>query len=108
MVNNGSCWGWRTYNLLRMILFKRLILVLFFVNVVLGASAQSSSGYKMYKTRNYHNQLRLNTKTGEVQQIQDDGQSWTICSARELLGDTAGRFCLYARHIYRQELASPI
>ena len=43
--------------------------------------------YKMYKTQNYHNQLRLNTKTGEVQQIQDDGQSWEICSAREILGD---------------------
>ena len=78
-----------------MVLLKRLILVLFFVNVALVSSAQSSSIYKMYKTRNYHNQLRLNTKTGEVQQIQDDGQSWTICSARELLVDTAGRFCLY-------------
>ena len=51
--------------------------------------------YKMYKTQNYHNQLRLNTKTGEVQQIQDDGQSWEICSAREILGDQEGRFCLY-------------
>lgn len=37
-----------------------------------------------YKIQNYHNQLRLNTKTGEVQQIQDDGQSWEICSAREI------------------------
>ena len=51
--------------------------------------------YKMYSTRNYHNQLRLNTMTGEVQQIQDDGQSWEICSAREVLGDREGRFCLY-------------
>lgn len=32
--------------------------------------------YKMYQTRNYHNQLRLNTATGEVLQVQDDGQSW--------------------------------
>lgn len=51
--------------------------------------------YKMYSTQNYHNQLRLNTMTGEVHQIQDDGQSWEICSAREILGDKAGRFCLY-------------
>ena len=51
--------------------------------------------YKMYSTRNYHNQLRLNTMTGEVQQIQDDGQSWEICSAREASGDKVGRFCLY-------------
>lgn len=28
--------------------------------------------YKMYQTRNYHNQLRLNTATGEVLQVQDD------------------------------------
>ena len=33
--------------------------------------------------------------TGEVQQIQDDGQSWEICSAREVSGDRVGRFCLY-------------
>ena len=33
--------------------------------------------------------------TGEIQQIQDDGQSWVICGARETLGDVAGRFCLY-------------
>lgn len=51
--------------------------------------------YKMYQTRNYHNQLRLNTKTGEVKQIQDDGQSWKLCSAREILGNKDGRFCLY-------------
>lgn len=51
--------------------------------------------YKMYSTKNYHNQLRLNTATGEIQQIQDDGQSWTICSAMEILGDKEGRFCLY-------------
>jgi hypothetical protein len=47
---------------------------------------------KMYSTRNYHNQLRLNTMTGEVQQIQDDGQSWIICSAREISGDKESRF----------------
>ena len=33
--------------------------------------------------------------TGEVQQIQDDGQSWEICSAREISGNREGRFCLY-------------
>lgn len=55
--------------------------------------------YKMYRTQNYHNQLRLNTKTGEVQQIQDDGQSWEICSAREVLGDKEGRFAFMKRRI---------
>ncbi len=55
----------------------------------------SAQVYKMYNTQNYHNQLRLNTMTGEVQQIQDDGQSWEICSAREISRDKVGRFCLY-------------
>jgi len=32
--------------------------------------------YKLYQTDNIHNQLRLNTKTGEVYQIQDDGQTF--------------------------------
>lgn len=51
--------------------------------------------YKMYQTRNYHNQLRLNTATGEVLQVQDDGQSWKICDAMEDGGETDNRFCLY-------------
>lgn len=51
--------------------------------------------YKMYQTRNYHNQLRLNTATGEVTQLQDDGQSWTICEAIEVNGRFTSRFCLY-------------
>ena len=41
--------------------------------------------YKMYQTRNYHNQLRLNTATGEILQIQDDGQSWKICGPGEIV-----------------------
>lgn len=49
----------------------------------------------MYPTRNHHNQLRLNTATGEVTQIQDDGNSWTICRARETSGNNPGRFRLY-------------
>ena len=71
---------------------KKLFL-LFALMVI--ASTSYAQVYKMYKTRNYHNQLRLNTMTGEVQQIQDDGQSWEICSAREILGDKEGRFRLY-------------
>lgn len=74
---------------------KRLTLLLLFVFATLISFAQSYPAYKMYRTQNYHNQLRLNTKTGEVRQIQDDGQSWTICNAKDILGDTEGRFCLY-------------
>lgn len=71
---------------------KKLIVSCALMVITLVSYAQT---YKMYSTRNYHNQLRLNTMTGEVQQIQDDGQSWEICSAREASGDKVGRFCLY-------------
>ena len=50
---------------------KKLIVSFALMVITLASYAQV---YKMYSTRNYHNQLRLNTMTGEVQQIQDDGQ----------------------------------
>lgn len=53
---------------------KKLIVSFALMVITLASYAQV---YKMYSTRNYHNQLRLNTMTGEVQQIQDDGQ-WKI------------------------------
>lgn len=53
-----------------------------------------SQTYKFYKTQNYHNQLRLNTATGEVLQIQDDGGIWTICSGIEAYGNKNDRFSL--------------
>ncbi len=71
---------------------KKLIVSLVLMIMSLTSYAQV---YKMYKTQNYHNQLRLNTITGEVKQIQDDGQSWTICSGVEFSGENSGRFCLY-------------
>ena len=66
------------------------LLILCFMPICLFAQA-----YKMYQTRNYHNQLRLNTATGEVLQVQDDGQSWKICDAVEDGGEIDNRFCLY-------------
>ncbi len=71
---------------------KKLIVSLVLMIMALTSYAQV---YKMYRTQNYHNQLRLNTITGEVKQIQDDGQSWTICSGVEFSGENSGRFCLY-------------
>ena len=71
---------------------KKFIALFALMVITLASYAQV---YKMYNTRNYHNQLRLNTMTGEVQQIQDDGQSWIICSTREISGDKESRFCLY-------------
>ena len=51
---------------------KKLIVSFALMVITLASYAQV---YKMYSTRNYHNQLRLNTMTGEVQQIQDDLQN---------------------------------
>lgn len=62
---------------------KKFIALFALMVITLASYAQV---YKMYNTRNYHNQLRLNTMTGEVQQIQDDGQSWIVCSARKYQG----------------------
>lgn len=51
--------------------------------------------YEMYLTKNIHNQLRLNTATGEVKQIQDDGQQWIICSGIKEDGKKEERFSLH-------------
>ena len=51
--------------------------------------------YQMYQTQNYHNQLRLNTVTGEVAQIQDDGQMWVFVDDIEPDGKYTNRFRLY-------------
>ena len=62
-----------------------------FCLITLQTNAQT---YKFYSTKNIHNQLRLNTKTGEVQQVQDDGQAWNINYAVEYYGEKENRFCL--------------
>lgn len=50
---------------------------------------------RLYSTQNLHNQLRLNTATGKVEQVQDDGQSWVICDGVVANGKKDGRFRLY-------------
>ena len=71
---------------------KFITLVLLIFTMVVFANAQK---YKLYQTQNYHNQLKLNTVTGSVEQIQDDGQSWTIVSDIEPYGNYTNRFRLY-------------
>ena len=44
---------------------KKFIALFALMVITLASYAQV---YKMYNTRNYHNQLRLNTMTGEVQE----------------------------------------
>ena len=74
---------------------KKYISISILIIIALTSFAQNNSIYKVYQTKNYHNQLLLNTMTGEVRQIQDDGQSWTICIAQTAIENEAGRFCLY-------------
>lgn len=54
-----------------------------------------SQTYKLYKTRNIHNQLKLNTATGAMTQIQDDGQQWEFVEAIEPTGSYTNRFQLF-------------
>lgn len=51
--------------------------------------------YKFYQTENIHNQLRLNLKTGEIYQIQNDGQSFLVCSAITPDNEKSNRYALY-------------
>lgn len=71
---------------------KKILFILFLLVASLTVNAQT---YKMYQTRNYHNQLKLNTVTGSVEQIQDDGLKWLICDDIEPNGEYTNRFCLY-------------
>jgi hypothetical protein len=59
---------------------KKLLTCLVFAILSLSVFAQNEyiSTYKFFKTQNIHNQLRLNTKTGEVIQMQDDGQEFVL------------------------------
>ncbi|GAB6390909.1 MAG: hypothetical protein MdMp014T_0282 [Treponematales bacterium] len=51
--------------------------------------------YKLYQTDNIHNQLRLNTKTGEVYQVQDDGQTFLVHPATTPNNNKSNRYALY-------------
>lgn len=66
----------------------------FLFAVVFCSIISSAQPYKIYNTQNYHNQLRLNTATGEVKQIQDDGQSWVICPGIDKSQTQVGRYNL--------------
>lgn len=43
---------------------KKFISLFILMIIALTSYAQSNSVYKIYRTQNYHNQLRLNTMTG--------------------------------------------
>jgi hypothetical protein len=59
---------------------KNLRFTILFVSLLWSITALSQT-YEFFQTQNYHNQLRLNTMTGEVYQVQDDAGMWLVCSA---------------------------
>lgn len=71
---------------------KKIVLLIFVVCSTFSVNAQV---YKMFRTQNLHNQLRLNTANGSVQQIQDDGQKWFIVPEIEEGATKQNRFQLY-------------
>lgn len=52
--------------------------LLLIISFFLCLSRVNSQTYKYYDTKNIHNQLCLNTKTGKLTQEQDDGQSYVV------------------------------
>lgn len=66
-----------------------LIFILFLTSV---ANAQT---FKLYQTDNIHNQLKLNTKTGEVIQVQTDGQTFVVHDSITPRNDKPNRYELF-------------
>lgn len=71
---------------------KKLLLLVAILCLSVISHAQT---YKFYQTRNIHNQLRLNTKTGEVYQLQDDGQRFIIKYAVTTNNEQENRYALF-------------
>jgi hypothetical protein len=69
---------------------KGLILI-FTLFMSLAVNGQT---YKLYQTDNIHNQLKLNTKTGEVVQVQSDGQTFLVHEETTPLNDKPNRYAL--------------
>lgn len=69
---------------------KIFILFALFLPFILQAQT-----YKFYQTENIHNQLRLNSKTGEVYQIQNDGQTFLVHPATTPENEKINRYSLH-------------
>lgn len=69
---------------------KYLIILLLFLSGVVSAQT-----YKIQQTDNINNHLRLNTKTGELFQIQNDGQRFMINDGFSLDNEIPGRYKLF-------------
>jgi hypothetical protein len=69
---------------------KLMVILTLFLS--LASNAQT---YKLYETDNIHNQLRLNTATGEVYQIQDDGQKFLVHEATSPSNEKQNIYALF-------------
>jgi hypothetical protein len=68
---------------------------LIFILALLFHQISNAQAYKFYQTDNVHNQLRLNVKTGEVYQIQDDGQKFLVHAGDTSVIKNDDRYVLY-------------
>ena len=66
--------------------------IIFAVFLSFVGSAQT---YKLYQTDNINNQLKLNTKTGEVYQVQNDGQTILVHYDTTPDNEKPNRYILY-------------
>lgn len=71
---------------------KKIILI---ITLALMSVCSFAQTYRYYKTQNIHNQLRLNTATGDVIQIQDDGQTFIIHEGTTPTNSRPNRYGLY-------------
>src|SRR5688572_30625799 len=69
----------------------RFLLIAFILTSCGVVRAQT---YKLYQTDNINNQLRLNTKTGEVYQIQNDGQRFLVHAEETPCNEQVNRYIL--------------
>jgi len=70
---------------------KKLVVIFpLFLSLILNAQT-----FKLYETENFHNQLKLNTATGEVYQIQDDGQKFLVHEATSTSNEKPNRYALF-------------
>ncbi|MBQ9137392.1 MAG: hypothetical protein IJX65_02000 [Alistipes sp.] len=62
---------------------------------LLVSTTATAQTFRFFQTDNIHNQLRLNTKTGEVVQIQDDGQEFLVHPSTTPDNTISNRYSLY-------------
>ena len=67
------------------------LLLLFELLICVQVNSQT---FKLYQTGNIHNQLKLNTKTGEIYQVQDDGQTFLVTEAKTPANDKENMYTL--------------